>query len=133
MNSVGHMAVCVRGGKGRVAVGDPGLLWALRTAMLLIDETKNGPAPRDTWLLDLSDVPATVPCPMESVPSQLRDKNYCQYGGLYHTDVTVPEEYFLPTNVRPDIPVLTNLDLTYLHHDSADNSDFHRVGRGVDY
>lgn len=131
MNSVGHMALCQRVVKP-YEEDSTGLLWALKVAMLLIDSTTPGVSGRNTQLLDLAAVSASLPCPFEQVPSKLEGKNYCIYEGQYHTDITVPSEYFTPDVTRPEaLREYKDLDLTYLHHESPENPDYYKMGIGI--
>jgi hypothetical protein len=61
----------------------------------------------------------------------LADKNYCEYTGKYHTDITIPSEYFRADVLRPDGLPTHELDFTYLFDKSLDNPDFDRMGHGV--
>lgn len=133
MNSVGHMALCQRAIK-KYDDSDPrGLLWALQVAMQLIDDTTPGISGRNTRLFELSEVAATLRCPFSPPPRNLQTKNFCVYEGQYHTDVTVPSEYFDPCIERPaSLGLRTDLDLTYLHNDAPDNPDYREIGAGVD-
>jgi hypothetical protein len=133
MNSVGHMACVRRLGKN---MGDDdqsqGLHWALRTAMQLLDETQPGVSGRNTWLHEIQarSEPAHITCP-DDLGLSLAGKNRCEYGGLYHTDHTLPGTYFTPESIRPEGPKFEDLNLTYLHDDSPDNSDYGLMGTGI--
>ncbi len=133
MNSVGHMACSRRLGKD---MGDEdqsqGLHWALRTAMQLLDETKPGISGRDTWLheIEARPEPPAIACP-DDLGQALAGKNRCEYGGLYHTDQTLPNAYFKSDAMRPEGPTFDDLNLTYLHHDSPDNPDYSSMGAGI--
>jgi len=133
MNSVGHMALCQRVVKSYDEHDPTGLLWALTVAMLLIDGTTPGVSGRNTQLFDLGFVPASLPCPFEQVPPRLEGKNYCIYEGHYHTDITIPSEYFRPDVSRPEsLRKYEDLDLTYLHHEVPENPDYYEMGVGVE-
>lgn len=88
----------------------------------------SGPA---TELLPLpTEEAAPLPaCPVE-LPAGLQDKNYCEYLGRYHTDFTVPSEYFRPEVERPAELVPFMLDFTYLFYRSLDNPDYFTMGEG---
>jgi hypothetical protein len=60
----------------------------------------------------------------------MSNKNYCEYRGHYHTDFTLPSEYFLPDVKRPDGLRIYPFDFTYLFHKNIDNSDFKLMGEG---
>jgi hypothetical protein len=68
-------------------------------------------------------------CPMK-LSSRVRDKNYCEYKGYYHTDYTLPSEYFLPDVQRPTGITQHILDFTYLFKRGVDNPDFRLLGEG---
>jgi hypothetical protein len=72
----------------------------------------------------------SVACPVALSPI-LKDMNYCNYAGYYHTDVTIPTEYFRPDVERPDTIKQMDLDFTYLFNDDdVDNSAFVAMGIG---
>lgn len=99
---------------------------AMRTISLAAD-TASGKA---TNLLPLEDSNDSLPsCPV-ALPPGLRDKNHCQYTGFYHTDYTLPSEYFVPDVSRPESSPSYNLDFTYLFHKSIDNPDHSTMGEG---
>jgi hypothetical protein len=105
------------------------LEWAMRTIHKAAD-TVSGPA---TELLDL-----TEPDPLENrpacpirLPRFLEAKDYCEYSGWYHTDQTLPGEYFLPDVARPASQLQSRLDFTYLFDDSVANPDHERLAKGV--
>lgn len=100
---------------------------AMRTIGLAAD-TVSGKA---TILLPLpTSVPPEVPlCPIV-LPKLLAGKNHATYKGWYHTDVTVPSDYFHPDVERPATVVEKELDFTYLYHDDIDNPDHLTTGKG---
>src|SRR5207248_2607935 len=61
-----------------------------------------------------------VKCPVELSPI-LKDKNYCEYAGYYHTDITIPSVYFRPDVQRPSAIEQIILDFTYLFRNEVDN------------
>lgn len=133
MNSVGHLA-CANRLEKHSPINDQryGLDAALTVAMQLLNTTvPNLAGARNTWLHETKDrpEPADIRCPV-SLPKALEGKNRCEYGGLYHTDQTLPSAYFSAAQHRPDGPTIDNLDLTYLHHDSPENPDYRRMGIG---
>ena len=133
MNSVGHMACVHRLGKEMDEDDQSqGLHWALRTAMMLLNETKPGISGRDTWLHELQNRPEPphIVCP-DDLAKALKGKNRCEYGGLYHTDHTLPIAFFKPDVGRPEGPTLDDFNLTYLFHDSPDNPDYSLMGAGI--
>jgi hypothetical protein len=131
MNSVGHMACARRLGKDMgVEDQSEGLNWGLPLAMQLLNKTRSGPSGRNTWLHAVTDVRPSTPCPFE-LPKSLAGMNWCQYGGLYHTDQSIPSEYFTPAELRPKGPKHDALDLTYLFNDSPDNPDYQLMGVGL--
>ncbi|MCA1568647.1 MAG: hypothetical protein LC803_23975 [Acidobacteria bacterium] len=68
-------------------------------------------------------------CPV-NLPSFLAAKNFCEYKGYYHTDYTLPSEYFLPDIARPKGLKIHTLDFTYLFDKRLDNPDFFLLGEG---
>jgi hypothetical protein len=144
VNSVGHM---VKSGRLLRAMNDlEGLMGtaegdlrtpkvdslekALELAMRTIALASTGPSGKATTLLPLPASLVDRPrCPVE-LPVFLADKDYCEYSGLYHTDYTVPSEYFIADVERPAGQREHALDFTYLFDDSLDNFDFDRMGEG---
>jgi hypothetical protein len=104
---------------------------ALDLAMRTINLAAETPSGKATMLLPLSDaVPPSLPaCPIQ-LPKVLQGKNYGTYQGWYHTDITVPSEYFRPDVQRPADVVIKELDFTYLFHDDIDNPDHITTGKG---
>ena len=104
------------------------LEWAMRT-ISKAQITESGPA---TELLplpaDLAEL-AVQTCPV-TLPAALQDRNYCEYQGYYHTDETLPAEYFVPDVLRPSGQRQHRLDFTYLFHDDVNNPDFLTTGGG---
>jgi hypothetical protein len=145
MNSVGHM---VKAGRLSIALNDfatamgtnsdefaspklESLDKALEFAMRTISLASRGPSGPATELMRLpSDLAGYPRCPV-SLPTALADKNYCEYSGQYHTDVTLPSAYFRPDVLRPDGLPVHQLDFTYLFDESLDNPDFDRMGHGI--
>jgi hypothetical protein len=105
------------------------LILAMRT-IDLASETVSGKA---TELLTL---PSNVEdfqlpqCPVNEMPQSLKGKNYCEYKGYYHTDYTLPSEYFTPYVSRPDTIEPFALDFTYLFHKDVNNPDYWTMGEG---
>jgi hypothetical protein len=105
---------------------------ALELAMRTIAMASNAASGRATELLPRPVDPSQLPvpkCPVE-LPAFLADKNYCEYQGYYHTDVTVPSEYFLPDVKRPSNVETHILDFTYLFHEHVENPAFETMGEG---
>jgi hypothetical protein len=117
MNSVGHMAR--NGALRRLAdptakpplkplngkLGIDSLGTALKFAMLTINGAQPAPGGPATCLrkLEQKTYDALTPkCPFaNAVPPSLRLMDYKNYDGWYHTDVTVPSDYFHPEVQRP--------------------------------
>ena len=146
MNSVGHMA---RNGtvrrmadpnsktplkplKGKLGIDS--LATALKFAMMTINGAQDTPSGKATWLrrLDRHSYDALIPkCPFAGDASpKLQLMDYKTYSGWYHTDVTVPSDYFRPDVQRPANVVEKDLDFTYLFDDSIENPDFETTGLG---
>jgi hypothetical protein len=144
MNSVGHM---VKSGKLKHAwhefenlMGtadgaykaptidslDKALGLAMRTIQLASD-TVSG---RATFLLPEPErEPGRAECPA-GLPRTVLGMDCEGYRGFYHTDYTIPSEYFEPDVLRPALMEPKALDFTYLFRKSLDNPDFYRMGEG---
>jgi hypothetical protein len=146
VNSVGHMvkSAIINQGMSRLDadLGLPTDNWdstkidspnhALVKAMLTIDGASNAPSGNATWLLKMptdSDDKPMARCPF-NLPARLADMDFQAYAGHYHTDVTVPSEYFLPEVERPSHLTPHILDFTYLYERCIDNPDFITMGEG---
>jgi hypothetical protein len=147
MNSTGHMA---RNGSlrrltepnakaplkplnGKLGIDSLGT--ALKFAMMTITNAEpDAPGGKATCLrkLDQKTYDALTPkCPFaNAVPPKLQLMNYKNYDGWYHTDVSVPSDYFHPDVNRPAGVQKKDLDFTYLFVDSIDNPDFETTGLG---
>ncbi len=146
MNSVGHMVKSgVLAGKlnemNEILAGheaplvttkvdslSKALEMAMRTIWLAA-ETKSGKATRLLPMHTNSRPTSTPRCPVE-LPSFLKGFDHCHYEGYYHTDVTIPEEYFRPDVDRPPTQGSYDLDFTYLFHDTVENPAFSTMGTG---
>jgi hypothetical protein len=74
---------------------------------------------------------STLPaCPIP-LPRDLVGKNHCAYAGYYHTDVTLPSEYFREDVERPGSITRRPLDFTYLFEAATTNPDYFTLGAGV--
>lgn len=105
---------------------------ALDLAMRTIDKASVAVSGKATELLPLSDDRSELPvpeCPVK-LSDAMSDKNFCEYKGRYHTDYTLPSEYFLPDVERPAGLTVHSLDFTYLFHKSIANPDFRLMGEG---
>jgi hypothetical protein len=148
VNSVGHMAKSgarrnlmtqfERGEKlpvtarGKLKIDSLGtsLVYAMRT----IANAQNTTSGKATRLVDLSEELETVKpkCPIrldDFLPTHLATKDYRNYKGWYHTDVTIPSDYFRPDVKRPDEIAEMDLYFTYLF-DRREIS-FRTMGSGV--
>ena len=83
---------------------------ALLVAMQTINRAAETPDGRATELLPMpGDSSFFGTCPI-TVPSPLAGKDYCSYFGKYHTDSTLPSEYFRDDVRRPpSLPTSTSL------------------------
>lgn len=100
---------------------------ALELAMRTIDMAADAVSGKATELL-----PSTVgmtECPVK-LSNKVRDRNCYEYKGYYHTDYTLPSEYFLPDITRPSHITPHVLDFTYLFKRGVDNPDFRLLGEG---
>lgn len=106
---------------------------ALVVAMQTIDNASESVSGRATELkaLPADGAESRLKCPIE-LPPKLAEKNYCSYRGYYHTDFTLPAEYFKPDVERPiDQQLFEHLDFTYLFNRSPDNTAYFSMGEGV--
>jgi len=146
INSVGHM---VKAGKLnnkmpelQKIIGEEDEEWtprqidslqeALEFAMRTIHLAADGVSGKATNLLLLPEDKMTLPvqnCPID-LPKFLKDKNFCEYQGFYHTDVTIPSEYFVPDIEKPPNQGSHSLDFTYLFHKDIENPYFETMGEG---
>jgi hypothetical protein len=103
------------------------LEWAMRT----IDKASDAPSGRATELLPLATGRSEpqLKCPV-ILPTFLQDRDYCEYRGLYHTDMTIPSEYFLEDVERRAGQKPHRLDFTYLFDDDVANPDFLTTASG---
>ena len=145
INSVGHM---VKSGQlaealkqldetlggppqegGNEVLNSPGK--ALDLAMRTIAKAKDAVSGKATMLLKMPTAlpPETPPCPTP-LPKMLQGLDYSKYEGWYHTDVTVPSEYFRADIERPAEQEVKMLDFTYLFHDDIDNPDYITTSKG---
>jgi hypothetical protein len=83
-----------------------------------------------TELLPLPVDQSILPvCPFE-LSRYLKDFNYCEYQGYYHTDITIPSEYFRPDIERPSEIGERHLDFTYLFDADINNPSNVTMGTG---
>jgi hypothetical protein len=105
---------------------------ALVLAMQTISSASATVSGKATGLLPMPKDDSGKPvaqCPFP-LPSGLAEKNFSEYLGHYHTDFTVPSEYFLPDVARPEGLPDHILDFTYLFRSGVDNPDFTTMGSG---
>ncbi|HKQ37990.1 MAG TPA: hypothetical protein VJ063_07925, partial [Verrucomicrobiae bacterium] len=119
--------------KGKLGVDS--LASALKFAMLTItgaQQTPSGPATCLRRLDQQAYDTLTPKCPIpHPLPPKLKNMDYKAYLGWYHTDHTIPSDYFRPDVKRPeDVKVKEDLDFTYLFDDSIENPDFETTGLG---
>lgn len=103
---------------------------ALQLAMQTIGKASEAVSGRATALMRLSDGGPTMPrCPVD-LPSSLADKDFHHYVSYYHTDVTIPSEYFLPDVRRPSHCKARTMEFTYLFDTDINNPDYVTMGAG---
>jgi hypothetical protein len=103
---------------------------ALEFAMRTIRGATDAASGKATELLPLPADPRTLrKCPFELSP-YLKDFDYCEYQGYYHTDITVPSEYFRPDITRPANISAKRLDFTYLFDVDVNNPSNVTMGTG---
>ncbi len=102
---------------------------ALTLAMRTISKASAAVSGRATWLLPTKPTDELPKCPVD-LPEALQNLNHCIYQGRYHTDYTLPSEYFLADVERPASVRTHDLDFTYLFDDSLDNPEYVTMGTG---
>lgn len=144
MNSVGHMVKSAKLSKAEKAVeeklGSPEEDWdasnidslelALAFAMRTINNSSEAVSGKATELEPLppKELLPVSECPFK-LPADLTDKNFCEYRGYYHTDYSIPSDYFHAAVERPTDKTYS-LDFTYLFHNSVDNPAYKTMGAG---
>jgi len=144
VNSVGHMArsgaitKLLKNGAGALGL-DPAQLPAspidsLDKALLVAMQTIAGASEtvsgRATTLRPLApEAPTARRCPAE-FPAKLHGFDKCEYDGYYHTDYTIPTEYFDDVAERPSHIRQRSLDFTYLSDAGVDNPAGITMGTG---
>lgn len=143
INSVGHMA---KSGLMRNALAklsgvlgtddEPhtkakveSLTKALELAMTTIERAQDTVSGKATTLLPLPQDENQLP-PRPELPEFLAGKNHTEYFGYYHTDFTLPREYFIPDVERPTNIAGHALDFTYLFDPRVENPAFVTMGEG---
>jgi hypothetical protein len=103
---------------------------ALVLAMSTIANASNAVSGKATWLVpEAEGFDDCEPCPVE-LGKRLDGMTHCYYRGYYHTDITLPSEYFRDDVRRPeDLPSI-RLDLSYLFRDSVHNPAYQTMGVG---
>jgi hypothetical protein len=146
VNSVGHLVKSAIIAKAMNELGDilgspdegyaalpmDSLERALQVAMHTISLASEAVSGKATELLPLPDNRsdlAVAECPIK-LPGRFADKNFCEYKGYYHTDFTLPSEYFLSCVEKPPEIKSFSLDFTYLFRRGLDNPDFISMGEG---
>ncbi|MEK6701933.1 MAG: hypothetical protein AABZ53_06705 [Planctomycetota bacterium] len=103
---------------------------ALMVAMQTISGASNATSGKATWLREVSsEAPPARRCPAH-FPPKLQPFDACEYGGFYHTDFTVPSDYFEDSAVRPAHVRQRTLDFTYLRDAGVDNPAHITMGVG---
>jgi hypothetical protein len=143
VNSVGHMSKA--GGIAKVMnelnkILDPdineifaeskvdSLEQALEFAMRTIAMASDSISGKATELIN-TETNQKQTCPI-SLPKQLIGKDCSRYKGYYHTDITIPSEYFNSDIERPKDGKVHILDFTYLYDNNLKNPDHITMGTG---
>jgi hypothetical protein len=144
VNSVGHMVKAGQVGRAmrelNARLSLPSDEWAasnldsldgaLALAMRTISQAALTMSGRATALMPIESLPDDAPsCPVD-LPDPLAQANYCQYRGYYHTDITIPSEYFEAEVARPDSIRSRMLDFTYLFDKRVTNPDYVTMAEG---
>jgi hypothetical protein len=101
---------------------------AMRTIWLAA-QTSSGKATRLLPLPEDRNSSSVPQCPVE-LPDFLKSFDHCRYEGYYHTDITIPTEYFRADVDRPPTQSTYDLDFTYLFNDTIDNPAHSTMGQG---
>lgn len=142
-NSVGHMVKSWKVRKGikelDELLGETEIEWqnskidslgrALEFGMRTINGAADTESGKATFLLPLNKTRSEPKCPI-TLPPFLASKDHCGYSGYYHTDVTLPREYFMEDINRPVDTKPIALDFTYLFNKTADNPAYKTMGEG---
>jgi hypothetical protein len=143
VNSVGHM---VKSGRlkqlmenlnAELGVSDEewsaSRVDSLPKALVLAMKTIANAAPtvsgKATELLPAQPIDSEIKCPVE-LPPDLKGKSHCVYRGHYHTDYSIPSEYFVPDSARPKETPEHRLDFTYMFDDRTANPAHTTMGQG---
>ena len=136
MNSVGHMTrarleseVPKRPALGLVEPADRLVDFALLYAMRTIHTASKGPLPGTRLAVRDGSCPLSDAIRGASL-REMAPFNERFYLGQYHTDTTVPSEYFNPSRTRPPTDEF-NLDFTYLHDRTESAYDLMAIGESV--
>jgi len=145
VNSVGHLAKTsalaremldhesrtpVEAAESFMATKVDSLEKALEFAMRTIALASDAVSGKATELLPLAEGSSSLQrCPVK-LPSFLADRDCRFYKGYYHTDFTIPSEYFLPDVTRPSHCKARTMEFTYLFDKDIDNPDFSTMGAG---
>lgn len=139
VNSVGHMAKACGTAKFMNQLNESlglesgayidskvdSLEQALEFAMRTIDKASDAVSGKATELIPAK----TQSCPIQ-LPKNLAGKDCRQYHGYYHTDITIPSEYFLSEIQRPAQCEVKELDFSYLYDENTKNVDHITMGKG---
>jgi hypothetical protein len=105
---------------------------ALKYAMHTIRNASESRLGAETWSkatsLMRADPGSTCPYPLVAGDKRLAECNISTYAGWYHTDISIPSEYFVLSQSRPEGTLPFALDLTYLH--AGRGSDFRSMASG---
>lgn len=145
VNSVGHLAKtgaiareAIDGknqflnasGKAAMPTRIDSLGKSLEFAMRTISKASDAVSGRATELLTLADHdPQSLRCPIE-LPSILMGKDFRYYRSYYHTDFTLPSEYFTADTRRPSHCKARMMDFLYLFDTDLENPDHITTGTG---
>ncbi|MBI1369800.1 MAG: hypothetical protein GC162_14235 [Planctomycetes bacterium] len=102
---------------------------ALILAMKTIANAAATSSGKATELLPVQEIDSKIRCPVD-LPPDLQGKSHCVYRGHYHTDYTIPSEYFIPNVARPQGTPEHRLDLTYMFDDRTVNPAHVTMGEG---
>ena len=104
------------------------LAQALEFAMRTIAMASDAVSGKATELIN-AEANQKQTCPI-ALPKQLIGSDCSHYKGYYHTDITLPSEYFKPGIERPADCKTHSLDFTYLYDNDLKNPDHITMGTG---
>jgi hypothetical protein len=121
-NGLGHMLKCSQWypEKTPTVFKDINSEWALKNAMLTINAAQDTPQGKSTWLLQPTSAGPhqRSACPFaggQPTHPLLKDKDWSSYAGYLHTDHSVRDEFFNPSEKPSNFGRPYFMDFTYIY------------------